>query len=135
VQPIFHAYLGYEFTHIRGIEANPARISRVRFTHILGRLRVHTIDKQILSGVPVGPCNEIPYHEACSRPANRGKRTQIVELLAALDLCRGRGPPPAAGKVESVCLKREFFGERESMTGTEEFRPVSVRFSIEDKRP
>lgn len=39
----FHAYLGYESTHNRGIEADQARMSGVRTAHILGTFSLHVI--------------------------------------------------------------------------------------------
>jgi hypothetical protein len=48
----FHAYFGYEFTHIWGIEADPARISGVGPTHILGRCSLHVIAMLMVSDYP-----------------------------------------------------------------------------------
>jgi hypothetical protein len=134
-QRFFHAYPGYEFAHIRGTEADLARMSGVRPTHILGRSSLHVIAMQMVSDFPCRVLYADFLYPACSRPAKRGKCTDIVELPAIQDSRRAREPPPCGWKDEPPCPRRGFLGGCESMTGTAEVHPFSIRSSTADRRP
>jgi hypothetical protein len=67
-QPFFHAYLGYQVTHIQGIEADLARISGVRSRIFWVNAEYISLQNRWLATIPVVPCIQIPITEPVAGP-------------------------------------------------------------------